>query len=191
MIKRDIVAKWSEAGRVRNSERRSAVNFTAIMTLGIVVMGTGCASIPAPFLTKASGKSVAARPNLAVDYDVLVAEMALGDQDYVAAKEALGRAIKKDSASAYLEMRASRVDAYLDDLQGAIAHAKRAVELEPEEEEPRILLGGLYRVARDVEGAKTALLDSEGVPVSDGAALLLYQVYFESDRLGEALEITE
>ena len=191
MIKRDTLAQWSAAGRVRNSGPRSAVNFAVIMTLGIVVMGTGCASLPGPFLTKASGKQVAARPSLAVDYDVLIAEMALGDQDYAAAKEALGRAIKKDSTSAYLEMRASRVDAHMEDLRGAIAHAKRAVELDPEDEEPRILLGGLYRVARDVEGAKNALLDSEGVPVSDGAALLLYQVYFESDRLEEALEITE
>lgn len=166
------------------------MSLAAIFVLALAST-SGCASLSSSFAPKASKAKAASRPDLGADYDVLVAEMAIGDGDYDEAKLALARAIEKDPNSAYLEMRASRVDAHVEDLLGALAHAERAVVLAPEEEEARILLGGLFRVARDVDGAKRALLDSEGIPVSDGAALLLYQVYFESDRLEEALEITE
>lgn len=190
MHERRTVTKQGRAKRSRFAGYRSLANLVALVALLMTAVGTGCASLPGALSAK-SGAAGAARPDLGVDYDILVAEMALGDGDYVSAKQALARAIGKDPKSAYLEMRASRVDAHMEDLAGAIAHAERAVELAPEDEEARILLGGLFRVARDVEGAKAALLGPDGTPISDGAALLLYQVYFESDRLDEALEITE
>ena len=58
-------------------------------------MGPGVLGAPAE-------RGVAIRPDLPVDYDVLVAEMALADADYAEAKEAFLRAIEKDPNSAYL-----------------------------------------------------------------------------------------
>ena len=123
--------------------------------------------------TGSSSTATAKRPDLSVEYDVLLAEMALGDGDLLTAREAMRQAIIKDPNSAYLEMRLSRIDAHFEDLPGAISHAERAVELEPDNEEARTLLGGLYRLAQNVEGAESALLDDDGRPVSDSAALLL------------------
>ncbi|MFT5442181.1 MAG: tetratricopeptide (TPR) repeat protein [Myxococcota bacterium] len=158
--------------------------------LFVSLVGSGCSSLSAMRQTPVANLDPS-RAELPVDYDVLLAEMALGDGDFVAAKYALERATSKDPDSAYLEMRISRIDAELEDLPSAIAHASRALEIEPDNAEARLLVGGLYRIARDVDAAEKALLGADGKPVSDDAALLLYQVYFESDRLNEALEITE
>jgi len=153
-----------------------------------VSLATGCASLSGIGTTS---KGAPARPDLGVEYDVLLAELSLSDGDVVAAKHALERAIAKDSESVYLELRLARVEAQLEDLPSATAHAERALALDPESEEARLLLGGLYRLSRNVEGAERALFDDAGLPFSDSAALLLYQVYFESERLDEALSVTE
>jgi tetratricopeptide (TPR) repeat protein len=155
---------------------------------------SGCATLDSTFRALQSGTSrpgAAERPELGVEYDVLLAELSMGDGDYLAASQALVRAVVKDPDSAYLEMRLSRIEAQLENLPSAKRHAERAVALEPEDEQARILLGGLYRLAGDVAGAERALRLEDGTPVSDNAALLLYQVYFENNHLNEALEITE
>lgn len=158
--------------------------------VALSILSSGCSSLSG-LRPGSSRASQAPRADLAVDYDVLLAEMALGDGDLFAAREALQRAIAKDPNSAYLELRLSRIDAHFEDLASAVSHAERAVELEPGSERARTLLGGLYRLSRDVEGVEAALLGSDGRPVSHDAGLLLYQVYFENDRIGDALEITE
>ena len=172
----------------RSSRSRSFFRVAAL--IAVPILASGCASLSA-LRTGASRTGEAARPDLAVEYDVLLAEMALADGDLQAAREAMRQAITKDPNSAYLEMRLSRIDAHFEDLMSAIAHAERAVELEPGNEEARTLLGGLYRLSQDVEGAESALLGDDGRPVSDSAALLLYQVYFENDRFDAALEVAE
>ena len=176
----------------RPSARRACVETSVLLRATAASVGlwlaTGCASLSA--LTP-SGREPALRPDLAVEFDVLLAEMALGDRDLLTAKQAFERAVAKDPESVYLELRLARIEMQLEDLPNAIAHAERAMDLDPDREEPRMLLGGLYRISRDVAGAQRALLDLDGQPISDSAALLLYQVYFESDRLDEALEITE
>ncbi len=165
----------------------------AVVTLLLVALaasvGTGCASLAG--LAGGGSKAAAARPDLGVEYDVLLAELALSDGEVTSAKRALERAIAKDPESVYLELRLARVEAQIEDLPGAVAHAERALALDPENEEARLLLGGLYRLSRNVEAAERALLTEEGLPFSDSAALLLYQVYFESERLDEALTVTE
>ncbi len=174
------------AARFRSSGLASIC--AVVLVLGVSVSGCSTLSALAP---GSSRTGTAQRPDLGVEYDVLLAELALGDGDYLAAKAALIRAVGKDPNSAYLEMRLSRIDAQIDNVASATTHAERAVALDPEGEEARILLGGLYRLAQDVAGAEGALLLEDGKPVSDNAALLLYQVYFENDRMDDALEITE
>lgn len=165
-----------------------ASRLALLLVLGIGV--SGCSTLSA-LNRDSSGIRTAQRPDLGVEYDILLAELALGDGDFLSAKRALLRAIAKDPNSAYLEMRLSRIDAQIENLAGATVHAARAVVLDPENEEARILLGGLYRLSQDVAGAEQALLLEDGTPVSDNAALLLYQVYFENDRMDDALKITE
>ncbi len=160
------------------------------MAVALSLVASGCASLSG-LRAGSSEVGTVDRPDLTVDYDVLLAEMALGDGDLIAARDALQRAVGKDPSSAYLEMRLCRIAVQLEDLASGVAHAERALELVPDSEEARILLGGLYRLTQDVEGAERALLGKDGRPVSDSAALLLNQVYFESDRLGDALEIAE
>ena len=175
-------------GALRFCRSGSPVSLAAVLALSIVL--SGCSTLSA-LKSGPSRTSTANRPDLDVGYDVLLAEMSLGDGNYFEAKRALIRAVAKDPNSAYLEMRLSRIDAHIENLAGAIVHAERAVELDPEREDARILLGGLYRLTQDVSGAARVLLSDAGTPVSDAAALLLYQVYFENARLNDALQITE
>jgi tetratricopeptide (TPR) repeat protein len=174
--------------RARSSGSRSLFRVLAILSLSLAA--SGCASLSA-MKSGSSSSAQLERPDLPVEYDVLLAEMALGDGDLLTAREATRQAIAKDPNSAYLEMRLSRIEAHFEDLLSAIIHAKRAVELEPDNEEARTLLGGLYRLSQDVHGAESALLKEDGQPFSDSAALLLYQVYFENDRFDQALEVAE
>ena len=183
------VAHSSSTRRAGSSRSGPSPCLLSLLVLAITTLG--CASFPVDFTSTGDRSASVARPDLEVDYDVLVAEMALGDGDYFAARRALERATRKDPDSPYLEKRLSRIEAHLENLIGAIEHGERAVELAPEDEEARMLLGGLFRLSRNVEGAERALLESDGTPISDKAALLLYQIYFETDRLDEARAITE
>ena len=138
--------------------RTAAPRIAALISLSILV--SGCASLSA--LSPGSSRSERAeRPELSVEYDVLLAEIAYADGDLLTARNALRQAITKDPDSAYLEMRLSRIEAHFEDLMSAIAHADRAVELEPDNEEARTLLGGLFRLSQDVEGAESALLGDD------------------------------
>lgn len=169
----------------RRSARRLAHGAKLLAAWVVLAVASGCASLGS------GSNATPVRPDLGVEYDVLVAEMSLADGELTAAKQALERAIAKDPESAYLELRLARVEAQLEDLPSATAHAERSVQLDPSNETARMLLGGLYRLSRNAEGAERALLGDDGLPFSYDAALLLYQVYFESERLGEALTVTE
>ncbi len=160
-----------------------------LVVIWLSASAPGCASFG--FLQNDRHAQREVRPELPVDYDILVAEMALNEADFPAARSAMLRAAEKDPESAYLQLRLSRISAQLEDMDGAILHAQRAVEIAPNDEEARILLGGFYRISRNVEGAEAALIGEDGKPISDSAALLLYQVYLESDRLSDGLAIAE
>ena len=184
-------ARFIEAGLLFGEKSVPVASLASLVVLlAVTLVGSACSTLPGMKLG-AKSKGTAERSDLSADYDVLLAEMALGDGDYVAAKRALEQATLKDPNSAYLEMRLSRVDAQLENVPSAVARAERALEIEPENEEARLLLGGLYRITRNVEGAEAVLKNQDGEPFSDSAALLLYQVYFDSERLPQALAVTE
>ncbi|MBW2273749.1 MAG: tetratricopeptide repeat protein [Deltaproteobacteria bacterium] len=162
-----------------------------LLLVALASFAVGCASFPGVGQREQGRSAALVRPELPVDYDVLVGEMALQDGDYEGARDAIERAIAKDPNSAYLERRLARFLSQLEDLDGAIAHVERAVELEPDDEESRLFLGHLYRLQRDVEAVREVLTDETGQPISERAALVLYQAFLEADRLDEALVVGE
>ncbi len=163
-----------------------------LLTLAhVALVLASCASLPPDKGLEPVTIEQASRSDLTVDYDVMVAEMALANGDLAGARVAFLRAIEKDPESAYLELRVSRLIAQLDDLQGAIEHASRAHEMDPDNEEARILLGGYYRFARDVSGAQSVLQGPNGEIISDTTALLLYQIYLENDHIDDARLVAE
>lgn len=164
-----------------------------LAALACVALASGCASLP--FSGEADpadrDQGPVARPEAPADYDVLVGSMEALEGRTVEAREAFARAAAKDPESAYLQRSLGNLSAQLDDLDGALVYAERAVELAPDDPEARIFLGRLHRIRRDVEGAEAALVGPDGHPVSAEAALLLYQVYLESGRLQEALQVAQ
>ena len=86
---------WQSAFRPRSTG--SAANLAAcvaVLTVSLVV--SGCATLDSTFRALQSGTSrpgAAERPELGVEYDVLLAELSMGDGDYLAASQALVRAV--------------------------------------------------------------------------------------------------
>jgi len=130
------------------------------------------------------------RPDLGVEYDVLVGELAIRDGDFVQARAAFERAVAKDPGAAALRFKLARITAQLDDADGAVRHAEAGLAIDPDNEAGRLFLGRLHRIRHDVPGVERALRDSEGRPVSGDAALLLNQVYLEQGRLEDALAVS-
>jgi tetratricopeptide (TPR) repeat protein len=152
----------------------------------------GCASTPPGDHSAEIPSPVAiARPDAPVDYDVLVAELAAEEGRFVEARDAYLRASHKDPHSAHLQRKLARLSLKLDDVDAAVVHASQAFELEPDEEETRLFLARIYRIRLDLAGVQAVLLDEDGEPFSSRAVLLLYQIYLERGRLGEALTITQ
>jgi len=173
-------------GRIRRWTGRGALAGVALVT----VFGSGCAMLGAGGGRRAVDERLV-RPEAPADYDVLVGDLASLEGRTADARAAFERAAAKDPDSAYLQRTLGRLCAQLDDLDGALEHARRAVELEPDDEEGRIFLGRLHHIRRDVPGAEEALLDANGDPFSAEAAILLFQIYLEAGQLARALEIAE
>lgn len=154
-----------------------------------VPMFLGCALMsPAPVPEDATSEI---RPAASADYDFLVARQHEIEGDLPAALEAYVRAADKDPESAYLQRKVAELAARQGRFEEALVHAERAHALDPEDGEARLFLGTLYRVSRNVEGAERVLRGDDGEPVSPEAAALLLSVYFESDRLDDALAAAE
>ncbi|TFG98166.1 MAG: tetratricopeptide repeat protein [Myxococcales bacterium] len=152
--------------------------------------GLGCAALgPGASSPEAEEPEVLARPDAPADYDVLVAQqLALEGraEDAVAAYE---RAVAKDPDSAYLRRRLAGGLAQQGRLDESLEHAKRAIELDSEDEAARVFLAQLHRVRREPAFAETLLVDPAGEPLNADAALLLYQIRLEAGRLEEALAV--
>lgn len=178
------------AGRSREST--PTCSGFAFALVASIALSLACASTGGPARdSKPAAPPRIARPEAPPEYDVLVAEFASSEGKLEEARAAYARAAAKDPDSAYLERQLAHLAAQLDDADAAAAHATRAVELDPDDAESRLFLGRLSRMRRDLPGAEAALRDASGQPVSPNAALLLFQVYLDRDRLPEALEVSQ
>ena len=92
------------------------------------------------------------------------------------ATEAYARALAKDPESVYLLKELAELSARQGRLDDALGYAERAFALTPDDEVVRLFLGTLYRMRKDVEGARRVLLGADGLPVAPDAALLVYGV---------------
>jgi len=161
----------------------------ALVTLS--VMAVGCASSTSSHRAnrESAHSGSVARPELGVEYDILVAEMAIREGNFELAQKAFRQAVDKDPDSATLHFRLAQLVAQEDDVPTATEWAERGMVLDPEDMEGRLLLGRLYRLQRNLPGLRQALLNEQGEAVSLDAALLLYQVYLETNRLEDALAL--
>jgi tetratricopeptide (TPR) repeat protein len=131
------------------------------------------------------------RPEAPPEYDLLVAQQLTQEGRTAEAVEAYLRAVAKDDESAYLHRKAAVALAQHNRQEEALHHAQRAFDLDPNDQQSRLFLGQLYRLQRRTGDAEDVLSEAPGEPVSQEAALLLYQVYLDAGRLDDALVTAE
>jgi tetratricopeptide (TPR) repeat protein len=161
----------------------------ALVVAGVLLLG-GCASprFTNPLKrTSGTGLGVEIRPDAPADYDVLVAIDHESRRDHLKALAAYERALLKDPDSAFIHLRLAMRLAMSGRPGKSLEHAERALEIEPDKPDTRLFLGQLHRLRRDSLSAASVLLDEAGVPINDGAAELLYQIYLEAGDFENAI----
>jgi tetratricopeptide (TPR) repeat protein len=156
--------------------------------LGVLGLA-GCASMgpAAPSADEAAGPPPRIeRPETTADYDVLVGELAQAEGDFEAARAAYSRAAGKDPDSVVLHEHLARLSWQLDDVDGAVTEAERALALDPSSTRVRLFLGRLYNLRRDFAGLDRVLRDAKGEPLDADAAFALHQVALERQDLDQA-----
>lgn len=96
------------------------------------------------------------------------------------------RALSKDPQAAPLLRRLAELSLALDRRAQAERYAQRALTLEPQNAELRVLLGGLYAARGDMAAARRTLTDDAGAPLNPDAASALYAVLHAAGRFAEA-----
>lgn len=96
------------------------------------------------------------------------------------------RALSKDPQAAPLLRRLAELSLALDRRAQAERYAQRALALEPQNAELRVLLGGLYAARGDMAAARRTLTDDAGAPLNPDAASALYAVLHAAGRFAEA-----
>jgi tetratricopeptide (TPR) repeat protein len=148
-----------------------------------------CASLPRPHWPElgAAREEEPEKPDAPPEYDYLVGRQLELDGQVDEALAAYERAIAKDPGSALLCRTTAELLARNGRVEEALPYAERAHELDPDDANLRLFLGTLYRIKKDAPAAERALRNEEGTPLDPDAALLLYGLYFDGDRLDEAL----
>ncbi len=153
-----------------------------------LVLG-GCALLGGPLAEER--EPVLVRPEAPPDYDFLVGRHFELDGQLAEASAAYARALAKDPDSPHLVRRLAELEARQGHYDEALAYAERARELDPDDGSTRLFLGTLYRVRHDAAAAEGILREPGGEPFSDDAAILLFSIYVEADRLPDALGLAE
>jgi len=168
--------------------KRDGSNARALASIVGAVLLAGCAAIgPGSSSREAAGVPLRIeRPEATADYDVLVAEAAQAEGNFEDARAAYARAVAKDPESVVLHERLARLSWQLDDVDGAVREAERALALDPGSTRVRLFLGRLYNLRRDFEGLDRVLRGPDGEPLDADAAFALFQVALERQQLDEA-----
>jgi len=131
------------------------------------------------------------RPEATAEYDFLVGrdhELA-GELDDALA--AYLRAAEKDPTSPYLQRKVGALSWRRGELDRAQEYAERALALDPDDVTGRVFLGQIYRLRKETDRAEATLTDEAGQPLSREAALLLYGMYVDGNRLDAALGVAQ
>ncbi len=157
---------------------------------GLLVGGlwlAGCASLgtgsPDP---AAPAAAAAVDPDAPAEFHFLVGRELELEGRLREAQAAYRRASAKDPDDAFLHRKLAQLAIRHGDLEEALSEGQRAMELEPEDDDTRLLLGTIHRVRRDAAAAESTLLGPDGQPRSADAGFLLYTIYAEVERLDAA-----
>jgi tetratricopeptide (TPR) repeat protein len=131
------------------------------------------------------------RPEAPAEYDFLVGQDFEMEGRLEEAYAAYLRAHRKDPGSAFLLRKLAEMSARRNRLDEAVEYAQQALALDPDDERLRLFLGTLHRFRRDSVSADLVLRDPAGDPISEEAALLLYNVHAESGNFGQAQRVAE
>jgi len=160
--------------------------FARLALAGVLLLApAGCAALRGP---RAEAPRVV-RPDAPADYDFLVGRELELDGDLAGAYDAYARALAKDPGAPVLHRKLAELAARQGRYDEALVHARRALELDPDDESTRLFLGTLYRLRKDPASAESVLRGPDGHPISSDAGVLLYSVYLDADRLDEALGV--
>jgi len=163
----------------------------APLAVAAVVLA-GCAHLPRPHWPRIGEREdVLVRPDAPPEYDYLVARQLELDGKADEALAAYERAIAKDPTSALLLRTTAELLARNGQVDTALPYAERAFEIAPDEGNVRLFLGTLYRIKKDTAAAERTLRKPDGTPYDPDAALLLFGLYADTDRLDDALAVAK
>jgi tetratricopeptide (TPR) repeat protein len=156
-------------------------------------LSLACAQLPHPKWPTIWGAApaLADQPGSPPEYDFLVARQFELDGQIDEALAAYQRALAKDPDSPFLHRATAELLARNGRVEDALPYAERAQQLEPADEDLRLFLGTLYRIRKDTTAAERTLRNDDGTPLGPDAALLLYGLYSDTDRLDAALEVAK
>ena len=153
------------------------------------VFSLACAQLPHPKWPRfgRDEPEVVIRPEADSEYDFLVGRQLELDGQVDEAFAAYQRALAKDPDSPFLYRTTAELLARNGRVDEAVVYAEYAQQRDPDDDDLRLFLGTLYRIRKDTPAAERMLRRDGGDPIDPDAALLLYGLYSDTDRLDAAL----